>query len=433
MRSGEITLPGFTHDICSAIHPMALASPFFRSLELGQYGLSWIRSPRVVAHPFDDGSAAVLDRSLDMTCDMLGPDGRAYRALFAHLVDTCDTLLPALLAPLIPPRKPFAMSRFALNALKSASDLARERFRSEHGRALFAGIAAHSILPLEERATASFGLVLGMVGHVCGWPLPRGGSQSLADSLVACLTAAGGSIILNHAVTSANELRDADVVMFDVTPRQLLAMAGDTFPSRYRDHLARFRYGPAAFKIDWALSEAIPWRAPSCREAATVHVGGTLDEIAASERMPARGEHPDRPFVLLTQPSLFDDTRAPDGQHTAWAYCHVPNGSTLDMTRRIEAQIERFAPGFRDIQLSRRIMSPATLEAYNPNYVGGDVVGGANDLLQTLGRPMLKLDPYAIPVRGWYLCSASTPPGGGVHGMCGYHAAQSALRHLRRT
>ena len=430
MRSAALTLPGFTHDVCSAIHPMALASPFFRSQPLEQHGLQWIHSPASLAHPLDDGGAVLLERSLDATAAALGSDARAYRHLFAPLVDHADTLLDALLAPLLPPKHPITLARFGITALRSAQGLAHARFRAEHARALFAGIAAHSVLPLTAAASASFGLVLGMAGHAWGWPLPRGGSQSIANALSAQLVSLGGTMTTGHSVRLHAELAGADVVMFDVSPRELVAIAGERLPRRYARRLKRYRYGPAAFKIDWALEAPIPWRATECRRAATVHLGGTLDEIARSERDVADGRHAERPFVLLAQPSLFDDTRAPANRHTAWAYCHVPNGSTFDMAARIEAQVERFAPGFRDLVLARAVMTPADLERHNANYAGGDVVGGANDLAQTLARPVLALDPYAIPVRGWFLCSASTPPGGGVHGMAGFHAARSALRSL---
>jgi phytoene dehydrogenase-like protein len=431
-RSAQLTLPGFTHDVCSAIHPMAVASPFFKSLPLAQYGLTWIHPSIPVAHPLDGGGAAFLQRSLDETAATFGKDGRAYRKLFGPLVDECDALLDALLAPLIPPRHPIELARFGLGAgaLRSVDGLARTRFHGEPARALFAGIGAHSLLPLDAVASASFGLVLGMTGHAVGWPLPRGGAQAIPDALAAHLSSLGGSIVTGHRVAGHRELDAAAVVMFDVTPTQLLSIAGDRLPPGYRARLGRYRHGPAAFKLDWALGDAIPWSAAECRGAGTVHLGGTLDEIAAGERDVADGRHPERPFVLLAQPSLFDETRAPAGRHTAWAYCHVPNGSMVDMTARIEAQIERFAPGFHDLILARHVTTPADLEHHNANYIGGDIVGGANDLWQTIARPTLSLNPYAVPVRGWYLCSASTPPGGGVHGMGGLNAARSALRSL---
>jgi phytoene dehydrogenase-like protein len=432
-RSAELTLPGFTHDVCSAIHPMAAASPFFGSLPLDRYGLAWIHPSVPLAHPLDDGSAVILDRSLDKTAATLGgKDGRAYRRIFGPLVEEPGALLEALLVPLIPPRHPIRLARFGFGsgALRSVTDLSRARFRGEPARALFAGMGAHSLLPLSATASASFGLVLGMTGHAFGWPLPRGGAQAIPNALAAHLASLGGSIVTGHRVVDHAELRGADVVMFDVSPRQLRAIGGDRIPSSYRASLFRYRYGPAAFKLDWALAGPIPWTAGECRGAGTVHIGGTLAELTLSEHDVAEGRHPERPFVLLAQPSLFDDTRAPAGKHAAWAYCHVPNGSTFDMTARIEAQIERFAPGFRDLILARHVATPADLERHNANYIGGDIVGGANTLWQTIARPTLSLDPYAVPVRGWYLCSASTPPGGGVHGMSGFNAAKSALRSL---
>jgi phytoene dehydrogenase-like protein len=429
-RSAELTLPGFTNDVCSAIHPMGIASPFFNSLPFAEHGLRWIHPTVPLAHPLDDGRASILQRSLDATAASLGKDGRAYRRVFTPLVDECDALLDALLVPLIPPRHPFAMARFGVNAIRSVEGLARARFHGDSARALFAGIGAHSLLPLSAMASASFALVLGMVGHTHGWPLPRHGAQSIVNALAAQLTALGAEIVTGHRVVDHAELSDAGIVMFDVSPSQLVAIGGDRLPKRYRSRLLRFRHGPAAFKLDWALRAPIPWRASECLQAGTVHVGGTLDEIAAAERDVADGRHPERPFVLLAQPSLFDDTRAPAGRHTAWAYCHVPNGSTVEMTARIEAQVERFAPGFGDVILERRVTTPAELERHDANYVGGDIVGGANDLWQTIARPTLSWNPYAVPVPGWYLCSASTPPGGGVHGMCGLNAACSALRSL---
>ena len=419
MRSEQLTLPGFTHDVCSAIHPMAVASPFFRSLPLHQYGLEWIHPSAPLAHPLDDGTAVVLDRSLTATASALGPDGSAWRSLFA---------------PLLPPRHPFTMARFGLTALRSADALARARFRDERARALFAGMAAHSVVPLTARASASFGLVLGMTAHAGGWPIPRGGSAAIANALAECLEAAGGKIETGFPVKSAGDVGNADVVIFDLTPHELLKITAERLAPRYRRRLGRYRFGPASFKVDWALSEPIPWRAAECRRAGTVHVGGGLDDIARSERDAWDGRHCERPFVLVAQQSLFDATRAPAGKHTAWAYCHVPHGSKEDMTARIESQIERFAPGFRDIILGRHVFTPLDFQRYNANYFGGDVVGGANDFRQTLARPVLALHPYRLRTIGgerWYICSASTPPGGGVHGMGGYHAARSALRSLK--
>jgi len=429
-RSAELTLPGFVHDVCSAIHPLGLGSPFFKTLPLGDHGLEWIHPPAPVAHPLDDGTAVVIERSVEETAAGLGPDAAAYRRLMGPLSAEWDALAPELLAPLHLPRHPLAMARFGLMAVRSASGFAQARFRGERARAVFAGIAGHSILPLERTATAAIGLVLGALTHAVGWPLPRGGSRRIADALAAHLRSLGGEIRTGSPVESLDALPPARAVLCDVTPRQLLKLAGDRLRGRYRRGLERYRYGPAAFKLDFALSGPIPWKAAGCARAATVHLGGTLDEIAASEAAVGRGEHPDRPFVLLVQPSLFDASRAPAGRHTAWAYCHVPNGSTFDMRARIEAQIERFAPGFGDLVLARSVLTPARLQELNANYVGGDINGGAQDLGQMFTRPVARIVPYSTPVRGLYICSSSTPPGGGVHGMCGYHAARAALRAL---
>jgi phytoene dehydrogenase-like protein len=429
-RSAELTLPGFVHDVCSAIHPLALASPFFRTLPLEEHGLELVQPPAAVAHPLDDGTAAVLERSLEATGETVGPDGAAWRKLMEPWVRDADRLLAETLGPLKPPRHPFLLARFGLLALRSASSLASSRFEGERARALFAGCAAHSIQPLRKPVTASFGLMLALLGHAVGWPLARGGSQNIADALVSYLRSLGGEVITGRRVESIDELPPARAVLFDVTPRQLVRLAGARLPDRYRRGLERYRYGPGVFKLDLALDGPIPWRAEQCARAATVHLGGTLAEIAAGEEAVWRGEHPERPFVLLAQQSLFDETRAPEGKHTVWAYCHVPNGSSFDMTERIEGQIERFAPGFRDRVLARSAMAPADFERYNPNYVGGDINGGVQDLRQLFTRPVARLVPYATPAEGVYICSSATPPGGGVHGMCGYFAARAALRKL---
>lgn len=429
-RSAALTLPGFVHDVCSAVHPLGVASPFFRALPLAEHGLEWIQPPAPLAHPLADGSAVLLERSIDETGAQLGGDALAWRKLFEPLVAAGDPLIDSLLAPLYPPHHPIVMGRFGIHAIRSARALAESRFGGKRARALFAGIAAHSILPLEATASASFGLVLGLLGHAGGWPIPRGGSQHIANALASYLASLGGELVIQQRITDAGELDDSDLILFDVTPRQLLAIGGALLPDRYRRRLERYQYGPAVFKLDWALHEPIPWQAAECARAGTVHLGGTLNEISLSEHTIAAGGHAERPFVLLTQPSLFDRSRAPAGQHTAWAYCHVPNGSTTDMTERIEAQVERFAPGFGDVVAARHVSGPATLQQHNANYIGGDIVGGSNTFRQIIARPVLSLDPYAIPVKGWYLCSASTPPGGGVHGMCGYNAARSALRSL---
>jgi phytoene dehydrogenase-like protein len=431
LRSAELTLPGFTHDICSAIHPLGVGSPFFRGLPLTQYGLKWIYPPVPVAHPLDDGTAVFLEPSIEATSTALGPDANAYHHLMAPLVADWAKLLPELLGPFpFPPRHPLALARFGLSALRSARGLAESHFKGERARALFAGLAAHSIMPLEKPPTASFGLVLGILGHALGWPLPQGGSQRLADALAAHLQSLGGEIVTNHPVESLDSLPPARLVMFDVSPRQFLRLAGERLPSRYRRQLEKYRYGPGVFKLDWALDGPIPWRAAACSRAGTIHVGGTLPEIAASERAMWHGPPAEKPFVLVVQQSLFDAGRAPSGKHTVWAYCHVPHGSTFDMTGRIEAQIERFAPGFCDLILARHTMSPANFEQYNPNYIGGDINGGVQDFWQLFTRPILRRVPYSTPIKGFYLCSSSTPPGGGVHGMCGYHAARAALRGM---
>jgi phytoene dehydrogenase-like protein len=430
-RSAELTLPGFVHDVCSALHPLGAGSPFFRTLPLADYGLEWIYAPVELAHPFDDGSAVALHRSVGATSAGLGEDAAAYGHLVGGTARSWERLAPAVLAPLVRlPRHPLELARFGLPALLSGRALARGAFRGERTRALFAGAVAHSMLPLERAGSAAFGLVLLALGHAIGWPLARGGSQRIADALASYLRSLGGEIETGVSVTSLDELPPTRAVLCDVTPRQLLALAGGRLPQGYRRRLERYRYGPGAFKLDWALSAPIPWAAEECRRAACVHVGGTLDEIAASERAPWEGRVEERPFVLLAQATVFDPTRAADGRHTAWAYCHVPNGWDGDATERIEAQIERFAPGFRKLVLARSARGPAELEASNPNLVGGDLNGGVQDLRQLVFRPSLRLVPYSTPVPGLYLCSSSTPPGGGVHGMCGYWAARAALASM---
>jgi phytoene dehydrogenase-like protein len=428
--SAELTLPGFIHDRCSAIHPLGVSSPLFRSLPLLEHGLDWIFPPAELAHPFDGGSAATLKRSIAETAAGLGRDGAVYRSLMTPFVSSWPQLEANLLGPTLLPRHPLALAQFAAVGLFPAGLLARVIFQEDRTRALFAGLAAHSMLSLRRPGTAAFGLVLGLLGHVAGWPLPRGGSQRISDALASYLRSLGGEILTEAPVTSLADLPPASSVLFDVTPRQLLLIAGESLPSRYRHILARYRYGAAAFKVDWALSGPVPWSDPQAHRAATVHLGATLREILASEAQVASGRPPDRPFVLAAQQSLFDPSRAPAGKHTLWAYCHVPNGSPADMTARIEAQVERFAPGFRDLILARHVTTPADFEAHNPNYVGGDINGGMADLRQMVARPALSVVPYAVPGPSrprLYLCSASTPPGGGVHGMCGYYAARAAM------
>jgi phytoene dehydrogenase-like protein len=421
-RSAELTLPGFVHDVCAAIHPLAVSSPFFRSVPLADHGVEWVESPAVLAHPFDDGTAALLYRSIEATGATLGEDAARYRRLMAPLVERSEPLLDDVLGPLGVPSSLAAFAGFSVRSALPASALARRVFRGPRARALFAGLAAHSMVPLTRLPTASYGLVLGVLAHVAGWPLALGGSQRLVDGLVSYLRSLGGEVETGRLIASLPPGRPA---LLDVTPRALARMAPE-LPDRYRRRLERFRYGPGVFKVDWALEGPIPWRAAECGQAATVHLGGTLDEIVASEREPWRGGVAERPFVLVAQQTPFDPSRAPAGKHTAWAYCHVPSGSPIDMTERIEAQLERFAPGFRDLVLARSVMGPAAMEAYNANYVGGDINAGAADLRQTVART-----PYVTPLPGVFLCSASTPPGGGVHGMCGHHAAAAALRGAR--
>ncbi len=427
MRSAELTLPGFVHDICSAIHPLTAASPFFKTLPLSDYGLDWIEAPAQIAHPFDGGDGVLVQRSVEATATELGIDNHAYRAIFGWLSKSSEDLFDDLLGPLpIPPRHPLLMAHFGLSALLPAYSLAMLRFKGEQARALFAGMACHSMMPLETLATGAFGLMLGLTAHSVGWVFPRGGAQHIADALAGYLRSLGGEIVTGQMIRSLDELPPSRTVFLDVTPRQFVQMAGDRLPPHYRRQLEHYRYGPGVFKMDFALSAPIPWINSKMAQSPTVHLGGTLDEIAMSERLIAQGKHPERPFVLLAQHSLFDSTRAPVGKQTVWAYCHVPNGSTVDMSTKIESQIERFAPGFRDVILAKVCHDTQTIEAYDPNYVGGDINGGIQDIRQLFTRPTFRLNPYSTPLKGVYLCSSSTPPGGGVHGMCGFHAAESA-------
>jgi phytoene dehydrogenase-like protein len=427
-RSGELTLPGFTHDICSAVHPLAMASPFFRSLPLRAHGLEWIHAPYPLAHPFDDGTAVVLRPSLEETCRELGTDGEGYRKLVGPLVENWAGIEEMILRPLSVPRDLALGARFALLATQPATRAAKAKFKTEQARALFGGLAAHSVRPLESLGTSAIGLVLAVQAHVGGWPIPKRGAQRIVDALAGHFRSLGGEIATGVRVRSRRELPESRLLLCDVSPKGLLEIAGAEFPARYCRALRRYRYGPGVFKMDWALRGPIPWRAPECVRAATIHLGGTLAEICRAERDPWRGKVPERPFVLLAQPSLFDATRAPTGNHTAWAYCHVPNGCDADMTDAIEGQIERFAPGFKELILARSTKSPAQLEHGNANLVGGDVTGGANTLAQLVLRPTRKF--YKTPLKGVFLCSASTPPGGGVHGMCGYNAAVEALESI---
>ena len=432
-RSEELTKPGFVHDVCSAVHPMALASPALSALDLAAHGVQWVYPDVQMAHPLDGGRAGLLERSVTDTAAGLGTDAISYRKLFASLVEGYGALVDSVLSPLsMPsPRSAGLLARFAAAGVLPATRLARSRFDGDEAQALLGGLAAHSMLSLRSPATAGYGLFLGTLGHAVGWPLARGGSQTIADALSAIIIDSGGEIVLDRFVRSLDELPPVPATLLDVSPRQLLGLAGDRLSPRYRRALRRYRYGAAVWKVDWALDGPIPWTSEGVRKAATVHVGGTLNEVAASEATVAAGRNPENPFVLLVQPTIVDPTRAPAGSHVAWAYCHVPNGSTFDMTDRIEKQVERFAPGFRDRVIARHVMSPADVERHDANYVGGDIAVGCTDLRQLVTRPVISRSPWRTPVDGLYLCSSATPPGPGVHGMCGWHAAQCAQADRR--
>ncbi|HXE79962.1 MAG TPA: NAD(P)/FAD-dependent oxidoreductase [Vicinamibacterales bacterium] len=426
MRSAEVTEPGFIHDLCSAVHPFGALSPCFSALELERWGLTWAHPEIPLAHPLEDGRAAVLHRSLDETCRSLGPDGEAYRRLVAPFLDDAAATFSEILRAIRLPRHVRLMARFGAIGMQPCTRVV-ERFADEPARVLFAGLAAHSIRPLTEPFTAAFGLSLALAAHHVGWPVARGGSQSIATALVNRLRDRGGDVRASHPVRSLRDIPPARKVLFDLLPAQVAAIAGDALPLGYARRLRRYRLGPGVFKIDWALSGPIPWSAEPCRRAGTVHLGGSLAEIVESERRMVGGEPADRPFVLVAQQSLVDPRRAPEGRHTGWAYCHVPNGSTKDMTAAIEAQVERYAPGFRDRILARRTWTTRDLETRNANLAGGDIAGGSNEWRQLLFRPVARVDPYATPNPRIFICSSATPPGGGVHGMCGYGAAQSVL------
>ena len=432
-RSSELTLPGFIHDSCSAVHPAALASAFFRALPLERYGLEWVHPDIPLAHPLDNGQAVLLERSLDDTGESLGQDAVAYKQLMRPLVENWETILGAFHGPLRPQAilaHPFKLAHFGLPALRGANGLARSQFKGTAARAIFAGVSGHSMLPLDTPGTAAAGLLLMLMAHAVGWPFPRGGSQKIVEALAAYLRDLGGEIVTGVEVKSLDALPSSGVVLCDITPRQLLRIAGTRLSGLYKRQLQHYRYGMGVCKLDLALDGPIPWSAEACRRAGTVHVGGTLAEIARSERAVWRGEHPAQPYVLLAQQSLFDTTRAPAGKQTVWAYCHVPNGSDVDMSERIEAQIERFAPGFRERILARHTVNAREMEQYNANYIGGDINGGVQDLTQMFTRPTISPTPYSTSDKSLYICSSSTPPGGGVHGMCGYYAAQASLRYL---
>ena len=430
-RTEELTSRGFWHDVGSAVHPLALASPFFSSLPLEKYRLAWIQPEVPLAHPISAGAVAVLQRSLRKTAEALGKDAPRYCKIFGPILSRSESLLEEFLQPIIHvPRHPLTVVRFGILALLSARQLVRRHFLRETAGALFAGLAAHSFLPLSSAGSAAFGLMLGMLGHAVGWPIPSGGARMISDALLQHLRTLGGKIKTGVFVTSLSQLPRTRVILLDITPRQLIRIAREKLPVRYRRTLERFRYGPGIFKIDYALDGPVPWIHEVCQRAGTIHLGGTFDEIAEAETEVAQGKCPERPFVLLSQPTLFDPSRAPVGRHVVWAYCHVPNGSSFDMTERIEKQIARFAPRFYDRVLARRATSAAELESKNANLIGGAITGGANDLWQMVARPTLSAVPYRTPIKGMFLCSSSTPPGGGVHGMCGLHAANAALKYL---
>lgn len=431
MRSAELTLPGFIHDICSAVHPLGIGSPFFRQLPLNRYGLDWVQPILPMAHPFDDGTAAILDQSIEKSSASLQIDSDSYKKLMVPLVRNWDLIENDILGPLHFPSHPLAMTSFGYKAIRSGVGFSKHYFQGMHARGFFAGLAAHSMMPLDWPLTAAFGIILALLGHRYGWPFARQGSQKIADALAAYFLSLGGVIETNRKIDHVSQLHNIPIALFDVTPKQLLHIAGNQFPQAYQTKLKKYRYGQGIYKMDWALSHPIPWKAKECREAGTIHIGGTLEEIALSESEVWQKKHPEKPFIILAQPSLFDKTRAPEGKHTAWGYCHVPSHSTFDMSERIEAQIERFAPGFRDCILARHCMSPIEMEQYNANYVGGDINGGVQDIFQLFSRPVARIVPYSTPAKGIYICSSSTPPGGGVHGMCGYHAAKAALRTVK--
>lgn len=427
MRTAQLTLPGFHHDICSAVHPMAILSPAFQSMPLDAHGLEWIHPPFPVAHPMDDGSAAILAHDLEEACERLGEDGPRYRRAVEIFVRRSSAFMAEMLRPIHVPSSPLLLARFGALAAWPAASSAR-RFRSPMTRALLGGIAGHAVMPLDAVGSGAFTWVLAIAAHAAGWPIPRGGSQSIANALGSYFRSLGGEMVADTRVRSLDELRDFELILCDITPRQFLAVASGRLPEAFAAELQRYRYGPGTFKLDWALNAPIPWKARDCARAGTVHLSGTLEESILSERAPFEGRAADRPLVLVTQPSLFDSTRAPAGQHVAWAYCHVPNGWSVDMTERIEAQMERFAPGFRSTILARHVFTPADLERHDANLIGGDIMGGAHTIKQILIRPTRWF--YRTPLKGVYFCSASTPPGGGVHGMCGFHAANVALRDI---
>lgn len=430
LRTAELTLPGFRHDVCSAIHPLAAESPFFKTLPLGEHGLKFIYPEISAAHPFDNGEAAILSKSIQETALLLGADEKAYLRLLQPLITDWPQIVNNVLGPLRFPKHPVDMAKFGLQAILPATMLADRRFKTMQARGLWAGMAAHSIQPLNKPVTSAIGLVLMAMSHIKGWPIPQGGSQQIANALSSYFTSIGGKIQTGFYVTDLNQLPSSHAVLFDITPKQLLNIAGHKFSPLYKWQLKRFKYGMGVFKIDWALTNPIAFKAEICRKAGTIHLGNTIEEISASEHAAWHGKHAERPFVLLAQQTVFDSTRAPEGKHAAWAYCHVPHGSDKDMTTAIENQVQRFAPDFKDSIISRHTMNSMEIQNYNPNYIGGDINGGVINLSQLFTRPALRFSPYRTSSKGMYICSSSTPPGGGVHGMCGYHAARRALKDI---
>lgn len=426
-RTLELTEPGFLHDVCSAVHPTAVGSPYLKTLPLSEYGLEWIHPDYPVAHPLEKGNATVIPRSLDETVSLLGKDGENYRKMIGNTVNNWDRISHDLFGPIRIPQNPFSMIQFGWYGMFSAKLLANSMFSSISSKAYLAGLTAHSILPLEKIFSGSFGLVLAATIHAAGWPVAKGGSHSITHAMAAYFESLGGEVETGNEITSAEELPESKAVLFDLTPKQIAGIAGKKLPDTFRKKLQKFKYGPGAFKMDFALSEPVPWANEQCKKAGTLHLGGTFEEIARSERQTWDGEHPDKPYILVSQPSLFDDSRAPKGKHTLWAYCHVPNGSEQDCSEEIIAQIERYAPGFRDTIISYSTMTASEFESYNANYIGGDINGGAQFVKQLIFRPVIKWDPYKLAGDRLYICSSSAPPGGGVHGMCGYHAARSVL------
>jgi phytoene dehydrogenase-like protein len=430
MRTVELTLPGFKHDVCSAVHPLAADSPVFKQFHLDQFGLEYLTPVYAIAHPFDDGSAITIQSSIEATAAQFGNDANNYRNIFSTMVEEWPALRSAFIGPLHASALSKAKAKFAWYALCSASHFARQQFATNKAQSVFAGMGAHCMLPLNKPTTSSMAIVLNILAHINGWPLPKGGAQQITNALTACFKQSGGDIQSGNMITSLQQLPASKVVLLDVTPAQLLTIAGDQFSSLYKWQLKRYRYGAGIFKIDWALSQPVPFTNIACRAASTVHIGGSIDEIYKSELVISKNQHADKPFILFVQPGVIDTSRAPIGKHIAWAYCHVPNGSITNMTNAIEKQIERFAPGFKNSILARHIMNTHDEEAYNPNYIGGDINGGAAIASQLYTRPVLQFSPYRTSAKGVYICSSSTPPGGGVHGICGYYAARRALKDL---